>query len=220
MMLAAGTSVAARFSEAGLSTAAVLATDAIGAAELAADAVTEIRDAITAVLNNLSAQEVRDAMKLAPTAGVPAGGSVDEHLDDILADTAAIEPVVTANLDVAVSTRAAPGDAMDLVAGAVDAAAVATDAFDADAIAASAVTEIQSGLATASALATAQVDITLIRRLLKNRMEIDTTTGVMTLYADDGITPEMRFAAMSLIAAVLARDSPADRGSSSGAAAT
>ena len=30
----------------------------------------------------LSAQETRDAMKLAPTAGAPAAGSVDKHLDD------------------------------------------------------------------------------------------------------------------------------------------
>lgn len=34
-------------------------------------------------LNNLSSQQVRDAMKLAPTAGSPAAGSVDKHLDDI-----------------------------------------------------------------------------------------------------------------------------------------
>jgi len=35
-------------------------------------------------------QQIRDAMKLAPTAGAPAAGSVDEHLDEILADTATI----------------------------------------------------------------------------------------------------------------------------------
>lgn len=34
-------------------------------------------------------QEIRDAMKLAPTAGAPAAGSVDEHLDLIYADTQA-----------------------------------------------------------------------------------------------------------------------------------
>ena len=37
-------------------------------------------------LNDLTAQEVRDAMKLAPTAGTPAAGSVDDHLDDIQTD--------------------------------------------------------------------------------------------------------------------------------------
>ena len=36
-------------------------------------------------------QQIRDAMKLAPVAGAPAAGSVDVHLDDILADTDAID---------------------------------------------------------------------------------------------------------------------------------
>jgi hypothetical protein len=35
----------------------------------------------------LTQQDVRDAMKLAPTAGSPAAGSVDAHLDNIEADT-------------------------------------------------------------------------------------------------------------------------------------
>lgn len=35
----------------------------------------------------LTSQDVRDAMKLAPTAGAPAAGSVDLHLDDIQAKT-------------------------------------------------------------------------------------------------------------------------------------
>lgn len=72
----------------------------------------------------LTPQQARDAMKLAPTAGAPAAGSVDEHLDDILADTAdmqprvvaieadtaAIEPLTTANLDATVSSRATQAD--------------------------------------------------------------------------------------------------------------
>jgi hypothetical protein len=35
----------------------------------------------------LTVQQIRDAMKLAPTAGSPASGSVDEHLDDIKVTT-------------------------------------------------------------------------------------------------------------------------------------
>lgn len=35
----------------------------------------------------ITAQNVRDAMKLAPTAGSPATGSVDKHLDDVESDT-------------------------------------------------------------------------------------------------------------------------------------
>lgn len=45
-------------------------------------------------------------------------------------------------------------DAATFAAGAINAAAIATDAIDADALAADAVSEIQSGLATASALTT------------------------------------------------------------------
>mgnify|MGYP001766269939 CR=1 FL=1 len=41
--------------------------------------------ATLATLSTLTAQNVRDAMKLAPTAGSPAAGSVDKHLDDIAA---------------------------------------------------------------------------------------------------------------------------------------
>lgn len=40
----------------------------------------------------LTEQNVRDAMKLTPTAGAPSSGSVDEHLDDILTDTGTTIP--------------------------------------------------------------------------------------------------------------------------------
>lgn len=63
---------------------------------------------------HLTAQEARDAMKLAPTAGAPAAGSIDADLDTL-----------TSLVDVAVSTRAAPGDAMALTAAERDAAAAA-----------------------------------------------------------------------------------------------
>lgn len=45
-------------------------------------------------------QIIRDAMKLAPTAGVPAAGSVDKHLDDILEDTGTTLPTQIAALDI------------------------------------------------------------------------------------------------------------------------
>lgn len=50
-------------------------------------------------------QVIRDAMKLAPTAGAPAAGSIDEALDTIEADTAAIEPLVSTNVDATISSR-------------------------------------------------------------------------------------------------------------------
>lgn len=50
-------------------------------------------------------QNIRDAMKLTPTVGAPAAGSVDEHLDDILTDTSTMQPIVSTNLDATVSSR-------------------------------------------------------------------------------------------------------------------
>lgn len=58
-----------------------------------------------AVGSGLTQQQVRDAMLLAPSPGAPAAGSVDEALDNIEADTAAMEPLVSLNLDAQVSTR-------------------------------------------------------------------------------------------------------------------
>lgn len=76
--------------------------------------------------SSLTSQQVRDAMKLAPTAGPPAVGSVDQHLDDIEADTAAIEPLVTANLDTTISSVvAAIGALNDLSQADVQAAMTA-----------------------------------------------------------------------------------------------
>jgi len=61
----------------------------------------------------LSAQDVRDAMKLAPTAGAPSAGSVDQALDNIEADTNELQsddiPALIAalnNFDPAVDTVA------------------------------------------------------------------------------------------------------------------
>jgi hypothetical protein len=45
------------------------------------DSQTEIADSIAGLPTD---QDVRDAMMLAPTPGVPAAGSVDQHLDDTL----------------------------------------------------------------------------------------------------------------------------------------
>jgi hypothetical protein len=44
-----------------------------------------IKDAISG--GGISAQDVRDAMKLAPSAGDPATGSIDKHLDDLVSGT-------------------------------------------------------------------------------------------------------------------------------------
>lgn len=49
--------------------------------------------------SGLTPQEIRDAMKLAPTAGTPAAGSIDEHLDDILTDTSTTIPAQITSLN-------------------------------------------------------------------------------------------------------------------------
>lgn len=58
------------------------------------DRTTDSNEAIADALSGvgLTQQQVRDAMKLAPTAGVPAAGSVDQHLDDIETDTGTTLP--------------------------------------------------------------------------------------------------------------------------------
>ena len=62
-----------------------------------------------------------DGTQTDPTTGIGT-------LEDILTDTSTVEPLVSTNLDALVSSRAQPGDAMDLIVDAVDAAALATDA--------------------------------------------------------------------------------------------
>ena len=47
----------------------------------------------------LTAQDVRDAAKLAPSAGAPAAGSLDLHLDDTLEDTGTTLPATLAIID-------------------------------------------------------------------------------------------------------------------------
>lgn len=51
-------------------------------------------------------QEARDAMKVSPTAGAPAAGSVDEHLDDILEDTGTSGVLLSAPAVDSIFTRA------------------------------------------------------------------------------------------------------------------
>jgi len=92
----------------------------------------------------------------------------------------AVDGVVRASVELHVGGLAAPGDAMDLVA----------DAVDSTALAASAVTEVQAGLATAAALADVASDAEVARKSLDNRQEVSTTGGgQMITYDDDGTTP-------------------------------
>ncbi len=155
-------------------------------------------------------QTIRDAMKLAPTGGAPAAGSVDEHLDDILADTAAIEPLVTLNLDATVSSResaaaAAVREANILAAitalnnlsitdvqtaltnqGYTVARAGNLDNLDAAIstvlTAISALNDLSSG--DVDAAITANAVIVLLRKVTTNRRETNPSTGRLDIYND------------------------------------
>lgn len=94
---------------------------------------------------SLTAQEVRDAMKLAPTAGAPAAGSVDEALDNIETDTGNIETKV------------------DTVDGVVDAIKAKTDNLPADPASEGNVTAVGNAVANVdSDLAAVAADVTTI----------------------------------------------------------
>lgn len=69
-----------------------------------------------------------------------------------------------------------------MAAGVITAAAIATDAIDGDAIATSAVTDIQSGLATAAAVAT--IDARLDTEIPAILAAVDTETGVILAAVD------------------------------------
>lgn len=77
-------------------------------------------------------QNIRDAMKLTPTGGAPAAGSVDLALDNIEADTAAMEPLVSLNLDATVSSRATTAEVGAVTTAVLAAIALLNDLSIAD----------------------------------------------------------------------------------------
>jgi len=144
-----------------------LDTDTITSSVLAASAVSEISADVDSVLSaahgsgawngaGISAQEVRDAMKLAPTAGVPAADSIDEKLDTL--DTEVLG--VKAKTDNLPASPAATGDKMDIV----------------NAPNATAITAIQSGLATASALSAVDSNVTSTKSTVDTNLDAQVST--------------------------------------------
>jgi len=136
---------------------AILFSDVAGAQWQ--DLLVTIRTVVATTVSSHSAADVASAVWNTLTSALTTVGSVGklivDYLNAAITSRAPADEYDTemARLDVAVSSRAAPGDAMDLVADAVDAAALKADA----------VAEIQSGLATAgeydAALAAIQVDL-------------------------------------------------------------
>jgi len=70
--------------------------------------------------SGITAQQVRDAMKLAPTGGAPAAGSIDEHLDDILADTNEIQGKLPTNEIMGSSDKANNDTVIDAIKAVTD----------------------------------------------------------------------------------------------------
>ena len=92
----------------------------------------------------------RDASSVVETVTSGSGVTEQDKLDiaDRVWDEAIADHAVAGSTSVELQAKAEPGDAMDLV----------TDAIDATTVAASAITEIQAGLATATAVAAIQTD--------------------------------------------------------------
>jgi hypothetical protein len=134
---------------------AAMAASILTAAALAADAVDEIvdqvweEDATDHQTQGSFGQAIGDPVADASTIW----GLANTNLDAAVSTRSSHgDPDPSNFLDVAVSSRAIAGDAMDLVANAVDTASVATGAIDADALATDAVNEIRDAILTGTNL--------------------------------------------------------------------
>ena len=164
-------------------TAGSIATDAIGAAELAADAVTEIQSGLATAAN------------LATVAGY-----IDTEIAAIIADTEDIQSrlpaaLVSGRIDASVGAMAA---------NTVTAAAIATDAIDSDALAASALAEINAevvdalnvdtyaepGQGAPAATASLAAKINYVYKAFRNKITQTATT--LNIYDDAGTTVDQK----------------------------
>jgi hypothetical protein len=193
--VADGTIDAATFA-AGAINAAAIATDAIGASELAADAVTEIQSGLATSSALTTAQADLDDIQARLPAALTAGGNMKSDALALSGDTVAADNAEaffdgtgyagTNNVIPTVTTvnglAAGVITATSIAADAITAAKIAADAIGASELAADAVTEIQSGLATGSALTTAQADLDDIQTRLPAALvsgRMDSSVGAM-----------------------------------------
>lgn len=142
--------------QSGLATAAALTTiDDFLDTEIAA-ILADTNELQTDWVNGGRLDLLIDAIK-AKTDNLPSDPADDSDIDTQLAAIAGYLDTeiaaIKAKTDLIPASPAAVGSAMTLASGAITAAVIATDAIDSDAIAASAVTEIQSGLATSAGVA-------------------------------------------------------------------
>lgn len=165
-----------------------MADDANGTAfDASSDSLAEI--AVGA--GGLTSQEVRDAMKLAPTVGSPAAGSVDDHLDNINGDTDAIVAKLPSGTMTDASTMASGfsslGAGITMLDGKIDIAQI-----DLDAIAA----KLPAGMLSDVTLATTIDGVTLesiwedLLAMANGRFKINIPeAGKITFYKRDNVTP-------------------------------
>jgi hypothetical protein len=194
--------------DAGTVTASAVATDAIDGDALAASAVSEIQAGLaTAAALALVQADTDDIQARLPATLL--GGRMRAHVEDLDPGTiTSSEAPALANLDVAVSSRAIPGDAMALTVLARDAVADAIwdEALAGHLVAGSTGKALDDAkdAADASSIATAVLGasvsghpvgslgdvVQLLRRMARNRLEeAPGSPGTLILYADDGITP-------------------------------
>jgi len=79
-----------------------------------------LSDFVEGTTTALTSQQIRDAMKLAPTGGAPSAGSVDEHLDDILGDTNEMQGKLPTNNIMGSSVKTDKDDEIDAIKATTD----------------------------------------------------------------------------------------------------
>lgn len=156
LTLGTGAIVAGSFAASAI-TSTVIAAAAIGASQIASAAITSAKFATDAIDSN--------ALAASAVTEIQSGLATSTALATVQADTDDIQTRLPAALDGAGNMKAGVQTivanaitATSIASAAITAAKFATDAIDANALAASAVTEIQSGLATGSAVASIQTD--------------------------------------------------------------
>jgi hypothetical protein len=201
-------------------TASALATDAvteINSGQATAASITTLQTDVTAVkakTDNLPSDPADQSLIIAATdaiyarVGAPAGASVSADVAAVKAQTAAIE---VDTQDIQARLPAA------LVGGKIDASvgALGADSITSSVLAASAITEIQSGLSTAASLTTLQTDVTSVLGRLPTVLvggRMDSSVGAMvadiitsSVLADSAITEIQNAPIVTEIAAIRAK---------------
>lgn len=159
------------------SSVGAMSSNVVTAAAVAADAVTEIQAGLATSAEAAAIQADIASAQAAVQADI---ASVQADTDNI--QTRLPAALIGGRMDASVGAMAA---------GVVTAAAVATNAIDADALAADAVGEIQAGLATNATLLEVSAKVDSLEAAALGRWEV--TGNQLILYEMDGTTPLATF---------------------------